>query len=179
MRTRTKNTVVLLAGSASLVAGLALWPSAAPAHADDDGSAQHEVVEGTFETEREAESFIDNDGNGAPSLGDELVYTDSGTGTLGTSTNYGHCVLHDVDLSADRATVHCISTSEFDRGSLTFQGTSRVGLASPVLREPASWAVTGGTGHFRSAHGELHITEFEGAGPDFTTSGTFRLVLGR
>jgi hypothetical protein len=177
MSVRAKRAVVSLAGTAALVAGLALWPSAAAAHPDDDGPLHREVVEGDFVTDREEESFIDNDGDALPSLGDELVYTDSGSSPFGDTTDYGHCVFHEVDLSANSTTVNCTATTEAERGSVTFQGSSHVGLAPTLLLEPATWAVTGGTGDFSQAAGEIHITEFEGAGLDFRTHGTVRLVL--
>lgn len=178
MRIRTKRAALPLAGTAALVAGLALWPSVAAADHDDGGPPRREVIEGDFVTDREEESFIDNDGDTLPSLGDELVYTNSGTGPFGDTIDYGHCVFHDVDLSANSAIVNCTATTEAEPGSVTFQGWTRVGLAPPALLEPATWAVTGGTGDFLEASGEIHITEFEGAGLDFRTHGTVRLILG-
>lgn len=178
MSTRTKRAAVALASTAALVAGLALWPSVAAADHDDDGPSQREIIEGDFVTDREEESFIDNDGDALPSLGDELVYTNRGTGPFGDTIDYGHCVFHEVDLSANRATVNCTATTEAEPGSVTFQGATRVGLAPTLLLEPATWAVTGGTDDFLEARGEIHITEFEGAGLDFRTHGTVRLVLG-
>jgi hypothetical protein len=178
MRIRTKRAAVPLAGTAALVAGLALWPSVAAADHDDGDPPRREVIKGEFVTDREEESFIDNDGDALPSLGDELVYTNTGTGPIGDTKDYGHCVFHEVDLGANSATVNCTATTETERGSVTFQGSTRVGLVPTALLEPASWAVTGGTGDFLEARGEIHITGFEGAGLDFRTSGTVRLVLG-
>ena len=178
MSVPTKRAAVSLAGAAALVAGLALWPSVAAADHDDDGPSEREVIEGDFSTNREEEAFIDNDGDALPSLGDELVYTNSGTGPIGDTIDYGHCVFHEVDLGANRATVNCTATTEAEAGSVTFQGATHIGLAPPLLLEPATWAVTGGTGDFQEARGEIHITGFEGAGLDFRTFGTVRLVLG-
>ncbi len=178
MIVRTKRATVALASAAALVTGLALWPSATAAHADDDRPSHPKVIEGDFVNDRDEESFIDNDGDARPSLGDELVYTNSGTGPIGDTKDYGHCVFHEVDLSANSATVNCTATTEAEAGSVTVQGTTRVSLAPTLLLEPATWAVTGGTGDFLEAHGEIHITEFEGAALDFRTRGTVRLVLG-
>ncbi len=178
MSIRTKRAAVSLAGTTALVAGLALWPTVAAADHDDDEPSKREVIEGDFVTDREEESFVDNDGDGLPSLGDELVYTNTGAGPFGATVDYGHCVFHEVDLSANRATVNCTATTETESGSVTFQGATHIGLAPPLLLEPATWAVTGGTGDFGEARGEIHITRFEGAGLDFRTHGTVRLVLG-
>ncbi|MGY1792995.1 hypothetical protein ACI796_03280 [Geodermatophilus sp. SYSU D00525] len=172
MRTPKKRTTLALAGSAALVVGVAVWPAVATA--DPDG----QVLEGSFETDRLEEAFLDHDANGVPSLGDELVYTNASTGGLGEAVDRGHCVFHQVDLATDSTTLHCTTTTTGPRGSLTVQGVSRTGVTAPVLREPSSWAVTGGTGEFASASGEVHIEGFEGTGLDFRTHGTFRVVLG-
>jgi hypothetical protein len=179
MRTLTKHAAVSLAGTASLIAGLALWPSVAAADSDQGGPPHRTVLEGSFVSEREEEAFVDNDGNRVPSLGDVLAYTNSSTGTLGAATDYGSCVFHRVDLTASSATLNCTVTTETAHGSLTHQGTARVGIASPVLLQPATWTITGGTGEFSGAEGEVHLARFEGAGLDFRTFGTIRVVMGR
>jgi hypothetical protein len=164
-----------LTGTASLVAALALWPSTAAAGHDGEGGSDGGVIKGDVESDREEEAFLDNDGNGRPSLGDSLVFSDGIDGVLGTGSGFGRCDLHEVDLSAGEATVHCTSTVEVADGSVTFQGTTRVGLEPPALLEPATWAITGGSGEFLKARGELRITGFEGAGLDFRVLSTIRL----
>ena len=172
MRHSSKR-VAALTGTASLVAALALWPSTALA--GHDGGTSDDVIKGPIESDREEEAFLDHDGNGRPSLGDALVFSESTDGVLGEGSGYGRCDLHEVDLTAGTATLHCASTVEAADGSITFQGPTRVGLEPPELLEPATWAITGGTGDYREARGELHITEFEGTGLDFRVSGTLRL----
>jgi len=179
MRNLKKHAAISFAGTASLVVGLALWPSVAAAGSDEDGPHDDEVLTGSFVSERDEETFVDNDGDELPSLGDLLIYTHSSSGTFGDATDYGLCVFHQVDLTADSATAHCTSTTESARGSLTSQGTLRVGLSSPVLLEPATWAITGGTGEYLGASGKVLITEFEGAGLDFRSFGELRIVLDR
>jgi hypothetical protein len=175
----TKHATIALAGTASLIASLALWPSAASADGDGAGPSHSEVLEGEFVSERIEETFVDHNGDMLPQLGDQLVYTNSSTGTFGAATDHGLCVFHQVDLTGDRATLNCTQTTEGENGSLTVQGTARVGLTSPVLLEQADWAITGGTGTFGGAEGEVHITRFEGDGPDFKSFGTLRIVLDR
>jgi hypothetical protein len=163
-----------LTGTAVLVAAWALWPSTAAGH-DGTGASGGGVITGDVESDREEEAFLDNDGSGFPSLGDSLVFSDSIDGVLGTGSGFGRCDLHEVDLSAGEATLHCTSTVDAADGSITFQGTTRVGLETPALLEPATWAITGGTGEYVKARGELRITEFEGAGLDFRVLSTIRL----
>jgi hypothetical protein len=170
MRMPRKHTALALTGSAALVVGVALWPTVAAA----DGP----VLEGTFVVDRLEEAFLDHDANGLLSLGDEFVYTNASTGGLGDATEYGRCQLHQVDPGADSAILHCVNTTSGARGSLTAQGVTRVRISTPVLLEPASWAVTGGTGEFASASGEFHLEAFEGTGLDLRILGTYRVVLG-
>jgi hypothetical protein len=174
-----KQATIALAGTASLIAGLTLWPSAASADGDSGPPSHGEVLEGSFVSSRIEETFVDHDGDTLPSLGDQLIYTNSSTGTFGDSTDYGSCLFHQVDLTADSATLNCTQTSEGADFSLTTQGTARVGLTSPVLLEKADWAITGGTGTFSGAEGEVRITRFEGDGPNFKSFGTLRIVLDR
>lgn len=175
MRTSSRRAAALT-GTASLVAAVALWPSAAAA-GDDEGGSGDRVITGPIDSDREEEAFLDTDGDGLPSLGDALVFTDSIDGVLGPGSGFGRCDLHEVDLSAGETTIHCTATFEADDGSITAQGTTRVGLESPTLIEPATWAITGGTGEFLEASGELHLTRFEGAGLDFRVFATLRLHL--
>lgn len=164
-----------LAGTTSLVATLALWPSTAAAGHDGKGASDDGVITGHVQSDREEEAFLDHDGDGLPSLGDSLVFSDRTDGVLGKGSSFGRCDLHEVDLSAGEATLHCTSTVEADDGSITFQGTARVGLEPPVLLEPARWAITGGSGEYLEARGELRLTRFEGAGLDFRVLSTIRL----
>ena len=174
-----------LAGTATLVAGAALWPSVAGA--DATGQRGGHVVVGDFRTDRVEERFIDNDRNQRASFGDEIVFTDSSRGPLGRGTNYGRCLLHEVTPSAATATVtvsttlNCSSVTQLGRSSLTFQGTARVTLpappAVPELLEPATSAITGGTGRFLRARGDITITRVRGTGLDFRQSGRVRVIL--
>ncbi len=177
MRMTKKHATMSLAGTASLVAAVVLWPSAASADRVEDGPPHGEVVEGDFVSEREEEYYIDHDGDALASLGDELIYTNSSTGVLGDATDYGRCVFHEVDLSADRATLSCISTTAGAHGSITAQGTTRVRLSHPDLLEQTHWAITGGTGEWLGAEGQVHLVRFEGDGLDFRALGTIRLVV--
>jgi hypothetical protein len=178
MHATKKRTALALAGSAALVAGVAAWPAVAAADSGGDGSYHGHVIEGTFATDRLEQTFLDHDGNKVASLGDQIVYTDASTGSLGDATDYASCTFHQVDVATDSAILHCSLTSTGPRGSLTAEGVTLVGLSAPVLREPTSYAVTGGTGEFASASGEIYVKEFTGAGLDFRTSGSFRILLG-
>jgi hypothetical protein len=177
MHTTKKRTALALAGSAALVAGVAAWPAVAAADSGGDGWHDEHVLEGTFVSDRLEEAFLDHDGNKVPSLGDEIVYTGASTGTFGPATDYGSCTFHQVDVAADSAILECSSTSYGPKGSLTAQGATLVGISAPILREPSTWAVTGGTGAYASASGEVYLEAFEGTGLDFRTIGSLRILL--
>jgi len=175
--TPKKHPALALAGSAALVAAVASWPAVAAADPSGSDPAGGQVLEGTYVSDRLEEVFLDHDADGVASLGDEIVYTNASTGGLGDATDHGRCSFHSVDLAADSATLNCVATTSGPRGSLTAQGVTRVGITAPVLLEPGTWAVTGGTGEFASASGEIHLEAFEGAGLDFRTLGTYRIVV--
>jgi hypothetical protein len=80
-------------------------------------------------------------------------------------------------VAADEAILHCTLTNSGPRGSLTVQGVTRVGISAPTLLEPATWPVTGGTGEFASASGEIHLESFAGAGLDFQSFGSYRILV--
>ena len=180
------SRVAALAGTAALAAGACLWPSiagAAQSGHPSGGVISSGVVTGQFVSDRTEEAFVNNDTNPQPTLGDELVYTNSGRGPLGAVTDYGRCTLHEVDRTAVPAavTLACTATSKIGRDSITLQGTTRATLVpageAPRLLEPSRWAVTGGTGPFARARGDVVIDRFTGTGLDFRTFGRIRLVL--
>jgi hypothetical protein len=179
MKHTTSRKGAALAGTAALVAAASLWPSVAGA--DSSGHRGRLVVAGPYVGDRIEEAFIDNDANGRASLGDEIVYTNSTKGPLGPTTDYGSCVLHEVNLIAATVTLHCTNTGTSSRGSITAQGTARSTLTPPGqpprLLEPARFAISGGSGRFQGASGEITITRFQGSGLDFMTSGRVRVVL--
>ena len=178
MRSTAKRSTAMkgavVAGVSVLVVGLAMWPSGAGADSGKDGNGK--VLTGAFATDRDEFAFLDNDESGRASIGDEFVYTNSSSGVFGDGTDYGHCAFHQVDPAGTAATLHCTATNENDRGSLTFQGTLRVGFA-PDRLEPGTWAITGGTGDFEKARGSVEIDRSEGTGLDYKSFGTLRVVL--
>ena len=170
-----------LVGTTALVGAAALWPSVAGA--DPAGPGRAQVIVGPFTSDRTQEAFINHDADPLPTLGDELVYTNSSWGVLGRATDYGRCTLHEVQLTPApaMATFVCTAVTRLGRDSITYQGSLRATLAPagqpPQLLEASSWAVTGGTGRFLRARGDILITSFEGAGRAFSSSGRTRLVL--
>lgn len=179
MKHTTSRKGAALAATAAVVTGAALWPSVAGA--DPSGHRSGVVITGTFTSDRVEEAFLDHDGNGRASLGDEIFYTNTTRGPLGRFIDHGRCSLHEVDTTAATVTLNCSATSRSGRSTITYQGSARTNLVSPGqaprLLEPSTWAVTGGSGQFLRARGDVVITKFEGAGLDFRTSGRTRLIV--
>jgi hypothetical protein len=67
-------------------------------------------------------------------------------------------------------TIHCVATASLPKGQITVQGL--VDLTEPG---PLTIAITGGTGAYRTAHGEVEEVMGESPGEDRLT---FKLILG-
>jgi hypothetical protein len=96
--------------------------------------------------------LIDVGGDGAPSLGDYVVFHDvllvdgEEVGDEG-----GTCPL--VDL--EQGLIHCTGTIRLPGGQITFQGLTTTEPTKQV-------AITGGTGRYREAGGTVQIKEVSG-----------------
>jgi hypothetical protein len=107
--------------------------------------------------------LVDVGGDGAPSLGDYVVFHDillvdgQEVGDEG-----GTCPLVDVE----EGLIHCTGTIRLPAGQLTFQGLTTTAPTKHV-------AITGGTGRYQGAGGEATLVE----NPDQT--GTMSIQLRR
>lgn len=143
-------------GVAALV-GVAIPATAA----SGDGGQQ-----GTFRvTATVTESSYVDLGATGPSLGDEIVFT----GPLsqgGQQTGHQGAVCTTVSL--ERQEAQCVATYSFRGGQITAQ-------ALVVLNSPDAYdvAITGGTGRYRDAKGEVHVLPATATNPNGTL--TFHL----
>jgi len=140
-------------GPASLIAALAVlvWGTA-PAAAGTHGKRTLRLVGEQIQSE-----FLDF-GAAGPSLGDELVFSESlsrhgrEVGVSGVV-----CTITQTTPPYDVAWFHCVGTLSLRRGQITLQGLIQVqGENDPG---PFKVAVTGGTGAYRSAGGVAVIRE--------------------
>jgi hypothetical protein len=105
--------------------------------------------------------LVDVGGDGAPSLGDYVVFHDvlladgEQVGDEG-----GTCPL--VDL--EQGLIHCTGTIRLQGGQITFQGLTTTAPTKHV-------AITGGTGRYQDVGGQATLVEF----PDQTGTLTIRL----
>jgi allene oxide cyclase-like protein len=117
----------------------------------DDGKEEFTVVGTTVQ-----DSDIDLPPEEEFSQGDQFVFTEdlSQDGKVGSAG--GVCTL--VRLGPDEsATFQCVATFSLEKGQLTIQGL--VTFAEEETPAPFVLAITGGTGAFARAHGELTVKE--------------------
>ncbi|MGH8970932.1 MAG: allene oxide cyclase barrel-like domain-containing protein [Actinomycetes bacterium] len=130
--------------------GLVAVAGQTAANADDNGDRT--VIKLTAVAAQEAELDLGEEGFG---LGDQFVFSDwlfrhgEQVGRDG-----GACTITHVDETTFAATAQCIGTLELPKGQITVQG-----LVTFTEEDPPFWvAVTGGTGAYKTAKGQMKIT---------------------
>jgi hypothetical protein len=108
------------------------------------------------------------------SLGDQAVFTDNLLQD-GKRVGEGHgvCTITRITGTAPSRTLtnECLITGRLPRGQITIQGllpTTEQGMSPPH-----ALAVNGGTGAYRTAHGEVHVRQISNTENDIT----IRLIL--
>ena len=168
------NKKLTLGVIVALLAALATVPLA---FAGDGGSDRHRKGEVRFirvTTQTLQQATVDAPPPG-DSLGDRFVFSDNvfRDGTR-VGTDGGDCVLvlfkpgPDPKGPPETFTVQCVVTVSLPEGTITVQG-----LIDFASRAPATLAVTGGTGEFRTARGEAEVTN----ATEDVTQVLFRLIL--
>lgn len=77
-------------------------------------------------------------------------------------------------IAPDRATTyHCVGTNSLPLGQITAQGLVTYAAGEAFRQEPYSFAITGGTGRYRKARGEVKIKELSAEEVRLT----FRVIL--
>jgi hypothetical protein len=120
--------------------------SVAPAaSADGDDGDTIRVVEVIVE-----EAFVDN-GKSGPSLGDQFVFSSN---LLKHGEKVGHAGVACTIVSVEHEESQCLATAWFDdHGQITVQGL----VAEAEGSDRFAFAITGGTGDFSDAAGELIV----------------------
>lgn len=85
-------------------------------------------------------------------IGSDPLYNRAGTKQVG-HTN-GDCLLTELDEATFEVTFECDVTFVLRKGSITAEGP----FSGTETSGSGSLAVTGGTGRFRTAHGEVQVT---------------------
>ena len=171
------------AAAVALLTGVLLWPSAVGADPKRD-KADHKgghtgvgkVEVSSYVEERVEEQFIDHAPTGL-SLGDQTVFSSTSQGRYGPAQGYGGCTFHRFDRTVGTVGVLCSGAAVDARGQLTFQGMATYDLAmnQPVGGE-VTLAITGGTGAYAAAGGEVHFRQINRPGKLARFEGTIHLI---
>jgi hypothetical protein len=154
-----RKKLVLSATLALLLAVASV--SLASATSNDDNDDHTRVINLTATTVQQAD--IDLGKNGL-SLGDRFVFSDdlSKDGKQ-VGTDGVDCVIVRLDpkdateANLKAVTQHCVVTLSLPEGQIT--GQALLTFTNTPTPPPFTVAITGGTGEFRTAHGEVQVTE--------------------
>ena len=140
--------------AALLLAGAGVTVASASASRDDNDHGRVQVLQVTRTTGNDVILDLDHSATSAhpapDSVGDEDVFTaDFYVGDDKVGFDGGVCKL--VRLPA---VYHCIATNSFAKGDLTVQF-----LADFTQSAPGHFAITGGTGAYRGASGEVTFVD--------------------
>ena len=89
-----------------------------------------------------------------PSLGDEIVFSQN---LLQGGNQVGHAGAVCTTVSLERQEAQCVATYSFGGAQITAQALITLGSTAPY-----AGAITGGTGKYDGAAGEVHVTPVSG-----------------
>jgi hypothetical protein len=146
-----RSTLRLFVAATAIAALCALlFSPSAMAH----GKGNHTLRLTATETQSD---FLDN-GTAGPSLGDELIISET---LFRNGREVGDsgivCVVTRVTPPYDVLTLHCVATLRLHKGQITLQGL--IDVQGEDDQGPFTVAITGGTGAFRGAGGEAVIRD--------------------
>jgi hypothetical protein len=145
--------IAFVLAASGIAAASASSPSASSSHRGDGRSV--EVIRLVSTTDQESP-----EGDEAPALGDQFAFSDilsergREVGILGAA---GTVVR--TDEAAGSITLQLVGTAQLPRGDITVQGLLTFTEEGPA--ESIRLAITGGTEAYRTARGEVIVTETE------------------
>jgi hypothetical protein len=143
--------------SAVIAAGALAVGFALPAAGSSGNNDQHSTFRVTAAVTQESQIDL---GATGPSLGDEIVFSGP---LLQGANQVGHqgAVCTTVSLQGQQEEAQCVATYSFGGGQITAQAL--VILGSPA---PYEVAITGGTGKYEGATGEIHVLPATSTNPN-------------
>jgi hypothetical protein len=142
-----QRTIALSAAAALLLAGGAV--TLARASSPDSGGKRFHVIHVTTQFVQGKSLDVDREGPN-PTVGDEDVFSnDLYVGNRKVGTDGGVCT-----LVRTPSLYHCVSTNALPDGDLTVQL-----LPDYSQSAPGHFAITGGTGRYRGASGEVTFVD--------------------
>ena len=157
--------LVLAATGVTAVAASSTTP------AGTEGARSEELVR--LVAKEVASDYLDL-GHADFSIGDQIPFTnDLYRDGSKVGKDGGWCVVARISVSG-ASTFECLGTNSLPGGQVTVQGLVTYGPTEEVKADPYSFAITGGTGQYQRASGEVTIQEVSAV--KFRL--TFRIVLG-
>jgi hypothetical protein len=150
----SKRSVLLGIGIASVLLVGAASSQAATATSTTSSSENIQTFTLVGRTDQGADIDV---GKKGPSLGDSFAFSDNilqNGKKIGTDG--GTCTI--VNLGSKLVRTQCLVTVSLPKGDLTVQGIAVFPLAN-VPNKPSTLAITGGTRAYRTAQGEVTVTD--------------------
>jgi hypothetical protein len=157
MNKKRSAALSVAAAAAALAVGVVTPADGSPA----DAAHRHTIRVDSVITEV---NFLDTGAAGA-SLGDQIVFSNK---LLDGNQQVGHEGAVCTTVSLERTEAQCFATFSFPDGEITAQGLVVLGSMAPYAAP-----ITGGSGAYQGADGELRVT------PVSDTEGIQTLVLNR
>ena len=156
---RKKLSTGVLAAIMLTVASVTLASASSSPSSDAATSGKARVIKLTTERRQETQVDVGEKGFGP---GDQIVLSDvlfrdgKRVGTAGVT-----CTV--IFISSDQQTVQlqCVGTLSLPNGQITLQGL-------PTISESFFLAITGGTGAYRTAHGQAKVTTVSDTSDQYT-----------
>ena len=163
------GTKLKLAAVAACLLGLVGVTVAA---ADSSSTDDRGSVETLHLVGKEVDSTFLDLGDPDFSLGDQFAFSnDLYRGDTKIGKDAAWCVVARLAASG-ASTLKCVGSNTLPGGQITVQGLVTYGPTEEVKAEPYLFAITGGTGRYREADGEVKIEELGGGVLDLT----FRII---
>jgi hypothetical protein len=148
-RLKVGTVVVVL-----LAIGGVTFASAGARDADDGGSTQMIRVVG-----KEVDSTFLDLGGADLGVGDQFAFSnDLFSGGEKVGEDGGLCIVTRV-TAGGATTWKCVGSNTLPGGQITAQGLVTYGPGEEIKADPYLFAITGGTGRYRAARGEVKIEE--------------------
>jgi hypothetical protein len=143
---KLRRVTVICITATSAVGLLAVGVVSPAAGSSDESAHQRTIRVDSFVTEV---NFVDVGATG-PSLGDEIVFSEK---LMRGGKQVGHEGAVCTTVSLERQEAQCVATFWFPDGQVTGQALVLLGSKAPY-----AGSITGGTGRYEGAEGELRVT---------------------
>ena len=166
MRNKLRLGVVV----AFLLAVASVTVVSASSSSGDSGDRGKGSVEVIRVTAIFVEESVSDLGESGDSLGDQLAFTQD-LFRRGEKVGIAGVVCTLMRLEPMAATLHCVGTTQLPKGQITIQGLAT--FTGDEEGEPTQhFAITGGTGRYKAAHGVLTVVDVS----ETETQLTFKII---